>query len=343
MNLNALKPIGPHVEGFIRFAHEGEGDDFRQLDHFQVLSRVHNEPSDEAAAPCLAEHPIAANLRSAEAKLKAIPVKLVFDKPGNNLSARYQAYDVVMGRLCCVGDGQTASRASFASGTTTSETCVGPGACSHANTVGVRCALHVRLKVQIEGQTDPFAVFELQSGGINTYRTLSAKLDMMHAAFGQLRHVPLTLAMYEKSSPLSSFEPFYVADLRLRDDVSPAEALKAAKEAAEAEQQAGLLIDKMEAAVESMAATSPFAIDDVESVLMTFTPGIVDRGREPRERTRTAAEVPSSIQAIVAQATRRESVAPAGEGASRPLCDPSAGHIATDAKIGPQERPPTAI
>ena len=26
MNLNALKPVGPHITGFIRFAHEGEGD-----------------------------------------------------------------------------------------------------------------------------------------------------------------------------------------------------------------------------------------------------------------------------------------------------------------------------
>ncbi len=181
----------------------------------------------------------------------------------------------------------------------------------------------------------------MQSSGINTYRTLSAKLDMMHAAFGQLRHVPLTLAIYGKSSPRSSYEPFYVADLRVRNDAAAAVALQQAKQAAQAEREAGLLFEKMEEAVEAMAAASPFAIDDSETVLFTFTPGIVGREREPRQ----AASTPhggTSIEAIVAEATRAGTGTPAA-GSITFEKEPAVSPCLASAKIGDTEQPPTAI
>ncbi|MDO8276624.1 MAG: hypothetical protein Q7T63_00705 [Burkholderiaceae bacterium] len=314
MNLNALKPVGPHITGFIRFAHEGEGDQFKQLDHFEILSRVHLPSDDTTNVPRLAQHEIAKNIKpgNAQEKLKAIPVKLMFDKPENNLRACYQAYDSELNRLACSGDGVTAVRADFGTGTTAETTCAGPEACEYANQAGVRCQLHVRLKVQIEGQSDPFAVFELQSSGINTYRTLSAKLAMMHAAFGgSLRNIPMTLAIYAKSSPLSRFEPFYVADLQLRDGSTMSAALESANAAKALE--ASLNMDAMEAAVEAMLSASPLALDDAETALIAFAPGVIDRAREPRRTARAIAAAPVRIENLVASA-RAASELPAENG-----------------------------
>lgn len=313
MRLNSLKPIGPHVTGFIRFAHEGEGDHFKQLDHFEILGRVHDRNADgDAEPPRLAAHPLAAQVMagqraegggSANAKLRSIPVTVLFDKPANNLTARYQAYDLGLSRLACAGDGERAMRANFAQGSTSEQDCVGPEACEYANQRDVRCQLHVRLKVQIEGQPDPFAVFEVQSSGINTFRTLSAKLDMMHAAFGgRIRHVPLSLTIFEKSSPLSSFEPFYVADLQLRAGTSMHEAAKLAKDGADADAAAGVGCEAMELAIEAMGSAFPLAIDDSESALVTFTPRLVDNVRVPRREASAAGLAATSITSVVEKA-----------------------------------------
>lgn len=335
MNLNALKPVGPHIEGFVRFAHEGEGDDFKQLDHFEVLGRAHGHAVSETTvvAPRLKPHAIAGQLQKAEEKLRAIPVKLVFDKPENNLSAKYEAYDLEMGRLSCVGDGDTATRASFADGTTSSTQCRGPDACEHANAKGVRCSLHVRLKVQIEGQTDPFSVFELQSSGINTYRTLAAKLTMMYAAFGRLRHVPLELGIYEKSSPLSQYEPFYVADLKLRAGMSIDAAHDQAKKAASEETERGIDSAKMETAAATMAASSPFAVSESDTAIITFTPGIIDHAREPRARARKVGGA-DSIEQVVARA-RTDDAELTAPIAAQPI-------VINNNALEAHEKPPTA-
>lgn len=41
MNLNKIEPSSPHIEGVIRFASEGQGEDLRQLDYFEVLALEH--------------------------------------------------------------------------------------------------------------------------------------------------------------------------------------------------------------------------------------------------------------------------------------------------------------
>ncbi len=348
MNLNALKPVGPHISGFIRFAHEGEGDQFKQLGHFEILSRVHQPCEDTTATPRLAPHEIEQKLQpsegNAQSKLRAIPIRLVFDKPQNNLRARYQAYDTELHRLACAGDGEKAVRADFAAGGTTETACAGPEACEYANQAGIRCQLHARLKVQVDGQTDPFAVFEVQSSGINTYRTLSAKLDMMYAAFGKrLRHIPLTLGIYAKSSPLSSFEPFYVADLQLRDGMTMQTALDEAKKAQAAEAEGGLTMSEMEAAVEGMIASSPLALDDSETALITFAPGIVDRAREPRRASVALAAGPVSIANVVASARGGFEVQPEKQVVAVEAPPAPVVHVPRSEKIDAAELPATVL
>ena len=288
MKLSQIKPVGPHVEGVIRFASEGQGEDMLQLDYFDVCARVHQAPQ-EGAFPTLTPHSITEKLRpkgeeGEQKKIRVIPIRLIADKPANSLKARYEAYDTELGRLLCVGDGEKGERAILSQGTSVSCQCKGPEACDYANGQGVQCALRVRMRVQIEGQDDPFSVFELHSGGINTYRTLSTKLEMMYEAFGgHLRGLPLELGVYAKSSAASAYQPFYVADLRVRSNMNPAEALATMKEQREAESQAGLSLDRMEEVIESMDANSALSLGDSEPSVITYSPVVVDRTKLRRE------------------------------------------------------------
>lgn len=318
MNLNAIKPVGPHIEGVIRFASEGRGEDLVQHDYFEVLARVHDGTKPEGT-PKLAPHPIGDELRTlqanaAEGRIRVIPIRLMFNDPGLSLSARYEAYDADLNRLACAGDGTKGCRANFAAGTSQDVACVGPDACEYANAAGVHCALHVKLKAQIEGQADAFSVFELQSGGINTYRTISAKLSMMHAAFGKrLRHVPLEIGVYAKSGAASDYRPFYVADVKLRQGTDVKTAIQAALAGERDDKGEGLALEEMEAAVAQMAAGASLSLDDAESALISFAPGVVDRSRLKRAAPNAvqAASSVNSIADIVAVARTKQHEQPA--------------------------------
>lgn len=283
MNLNAIRPIGPHILGFIRFASEGEGEELHQLPHLEVLSRVHQAPPSNDSDPTvgkqkLAPHPIATSLVETPSnkqvgKIREIPIRLMFNSPDNNLSARYEAFDTDLNRLVCAGNGETFNRASLINGETTTGTCAGPDLCEHANSGCVQCHLKVRLKVQIAGQDDPFSVFEFQSGSINTYRTLSAKLQMMQSAFGdKLRHIPLTLKVWSKSSAESEYQPFYCADIALANDSTPATAMQKASADAESDRDLGLNFDAMESSVAKMRTEGVLCLDNAEDAVITFTP-----------------------------------------------------------------------
>ena len=320
MKLSQIKSTGPHVEGIIRFASEGQGEEMRQLDYFDVCARVHQAPQ-EGSLPTLMAHPITEKLLSKveedeQKKIRVIPIRLIADKPANSLKARYEAYDTETGRLLCVGDGENGERAVLSKGTSVSCQCKGPEACEYANDQGVQCALRVRMRVQIEGQDDPFSVFELHSGGINTYRTLSAKLEMMYEAFGgKLRGLPLELGVYAKSSTASAYQPFYVADLRVRSEMKPAEAFAAMKSQREAESQAGLSLDRVEAAIEAMDENSALRLGDCEPAVITYSPVIVDRSKLRREGDAPyLADGPAAahdIAQLVSQAVQKAKAEPA--------------------------------
>lgn len=57
-------------------------------------------------------HPLNEQLRKATSgKLRAIPVRVLFNDPDLNLRADYSLFDRDTGRPVCVGDGQTCKRA----------------------------------------------------------------------------------------------------------------------------------------------------------------------------------------------------------------------------------------
>lgn len=302
MNLNQIKPVGPHIEGVIRFASEGDGIDFQQLDYFEVLSRVHNQASP-GKMPSLRAHPITDVLldkqEDKEGKIRVIPIRLIADKPENSLRARYEAYDTDLCRLVCVGDGEKHERANLAQGVTASGNCAGPESCEYANSAGVQCSLHVRMRVQIEGQADCLSVFELQSSGINTYRTLAAKLEMMSGLFnGELRGLPLELAAYDKSSSASGYQVFHVADLRLRGAMTAANALKAARATRKEELEQGLNHQAMEAALERMSVNGPLTLNDADSSIVTYSTGVVDREKMRRSVSAVTASASDELGSL---------------------------------------------
>lgn len=306
MNMNTIRPIGLHVAGVVRFASEGAGtEDFRQLDHFEVLGRAYEpSPVDGGEAPKLKLHPLNDRLlekqaepSSAERKLRSIPVKLLFNDPENSLSARYESFDTDLNRLVCTGDGTTCVRADVSSGELKEHPCAGPDACLYANEAGRSCGLRVRLTVQIDGQDDPLSVFEVQSSGIHTYRNFAAKLATLKALIGRLRGVPLALRLYERGSPAHGYKSFWVADLGLRDNAS-LESLATGTEEASAVQY-----DALENAVATMRKEATFAlVDDVEAGLITYRPALpVNRDR--KQRASSAPEV--TIESVVASARAR--------------------------------------
>lgn len=361
MNLNEIKPIGPHVEGFIRFASEGEGETLTQHPQFEVLSRSHELL--QGGMPKLKEHAATAELLKLEQNtsagvIKVIPIRLMFNKVENNLSASYQAFDSDLGRMVCTGDGKVASRKEVTTGQPTSCECLGPDSCAYANSSGVKCHLSVRLKVQLKGQIDPLSVFEFQSSSINTYRTLSAKLQMLRSVCQEkLRNIPLELTIWEKSSQMSSYAPFYCADLKLEGGLDLLKAIAASKQAEDLETAAGLAVNAMESVADSMRANlEPLMDDDI--LVLTCTPR---EASSRRTRASTAAKAAGGLMPDIAQIvqTARDRGAAAVaqiEGQAATVTKPVQVENQTPAKIEPEvpalavesaaaqtELPPTAL
>ncbi len=323
--LNKLFVPGMHVTGVIRFASTGEGEDFRQIDDFEVLGRSHDEPGDEHHWPKLKPHPVQAAVRKGVDKLQRIPVKVVFNEAKHGLSARYEAFDTALNRRVCVGDGERCTRIEAGQSAVKQETCLGPQACAFANSETRRCDLQVRLSVQLPDQEDKLSVFEFQSSGIHTYRTLSAKLMTLAALFkDKLRHAPLELCMYEKSSPAYDFKPFYVADLQLRSGVTMADALKQAGDDAAAEAAAGIDFQAVEKMMEDIQADHPLAFDDPDHGIVVFNPA------PPATRAKSGANAftPTSLATVVRSAKElaasdKSGEAPAETPSALPVLNPS--------------------
>ena len=341
MKLNQIQPTTPHIEGFVRFASETDGVEQRQLDHFEVLARHHNGDGG-SGHPALAQHEIMGALLPPEekgkAKLRTIPIKLICDAPENSLTARYEAFDTVVNRMTCAGDGEKGNRAELTTGRIEQVSCAGPESCEYANRMGIQCGLRVRLLMQIEGQKDAFSLFEFQSGSINTFRTLSAKLRMMYASFGRrLRHIPLELAMFTKSSAASNYMPFYVADLRLREGMQPVKALAIAKAQSEQAEAGALDYAAMEAEIEKMRSDSAWALGDTDADCPIFSYDRVDRQKLKTRETRTniATAGHTAIQAVIAKA---RAVAPDVEAVHTPEAQQDKAETAPSQVIAAEPR-----
>lgn len=208
-------------------------------DGFTITSQVQNWEGWEP-------HPVDIQLRGeggedVQAKLRRIPVRLLFDDPDLNLRAKYTMFERSTGRPLCVGDGETCKRVSLEG--MQSLPCPGPQACA----VGVagHCKPYGRLHVRIDAQevADHLGSFVFRTSGFNSIRTLSARLRYLHAASGGLlAGLPLELRLEGKSTRLSHGAPIYYVDLTLRPGVSLTQAVAMVRK--EREQQAAMGFDQ---------------------------------------------------------------------------------------------------
>ncbi|MBC3884057.1 recombination directionality factor [Undibacterium griseum] len=172
---------------------------------------------------------------SQQAKLRAIPVQMLFNDPDLNLRAEYSLFDHKTGRPLCVGNGETCRR--FTDNGIQSHPCPSPDVCELAK--GGACKPYGRLNVSIHG-TDDLGSFIFRTTGYNSIRCLSARLHYYRAVSGNLLAcMPLELRLRSKSTTQSHRAPIYYVDLTLRDGMTMEASIAAAIELHQRRQTAG--------------------------------------------------------------------------------------------------------
>jgi len=199
------------------------------------------------------------------AKIRAIPVRVLFNDSDLNLRAEYSAFDRQTGRPLCVGNGELARRVG-AQGME-EVPCHGPERCPYGGQQG--CKLYGRLNLFVEGQGDELGSFIFRTTGYNSVRTLAARLKYLEAVSGgQTRYLPLTLRLRAKSTTQSYRTPVYYVDLTLREETTLTEAVRQAQEAAQRDREAGLAIAQMEQAARELLRNGQFEDGEEEIPLL---------------------------------------------------------------------------
>lgn len=188
-------------------------------------------------------HPLDAVLRKdAGAKLRAIPVQLVFGSPELNLRANYTLFDRNTGRPWCVGDGERCKRATEDG--IESLPCPTPSACPLGQEG--RCKPYGRLHVRVvapqaeAGEDDGLGTFVFRTTGFNSIRTLAARLAYFKAVSGgMLASLPVSLRLRGKSTTQSHRTPIYYVDLTTPTGISLEQAIAQATENDDRRKQLG--------------------------------------------------------------------------------------------------------
>lgn len=168
-------------------------------------------------------------------KLRSIPVRMIFNDPELSLRAEYTLFDRQTGRPLCIGNGETCQRQT--PNGIEQHPCPSPERCPLAQ--GGLCKAFGRLYVNLD-ESDEFGTFIFRTTGINSIRTLAARLSYYQAASGDLLScLPLQLILRGKSTTQSYRTPIYYVDLTLRDNISLQEAIIEAKKMDEQAKAAG--------------------------------------------------------------------------------------------------------
>ncbi|CAG4925561.1 recombination directionality factor [Paraburkholderia saeva] len=186
-------------------------------------------------------HPLNEELRKATTgKLRAIPVRFLFNDPDLNLRAEYSCFDRDTGRPVCVGNGEKCRRATDAG--IEELPCLSPDSCTFAQ--GGTCKPYGRLNVLI-GDEDEMGSFCFRTTSFNSIRTLAARLHYFAAVSGNvLACLPLELKLRGKSTTQSYRGAIYYVDLCVRTNstlesaITEARELDARRKAAGFDQQA---------------------------------------------------------------------------------------------------------
>jgi hypothetical protein len=233
-------------------------------DEFTITSQVQNR---DGWVP----HPVDEALReSSGAKLRSIPIRLLFTDPDLSLRASYCLFDRATGRPLCVGDGSACKRAT--SSGVKALPCPAPEGCDLA--VGGACKPYGRMNVRI-GDDDELGTFIFRTTGFNSIRTLATRLKYFHAiSGGLLATLPLELRLRGKSTTQSHRAPIYYVDLVTRTGMSVAQALADAKALQSERLAAGVDQDALDAAAKAGLAEGAFeeSAEEGDSVVQEFYP-----------------------------------------------------------------------
>lgn len=193
-------------------------------------------------------HPLDAALRQDGAKLRSIPVRLVFGAPELNLRASFTLFDRSTGRPWCVGDGERCKRVTDQG--IESLPCPTPAACPLGQEG--RCKPYGRLHVRVmapeaeagagagAGEDDGLGTFVFRTTGFNSIRTLAARLAYFKAVSGGvLASLPLMLRLRGKSTTMSHRTPIYYVDLTTPAGMGLEQAIVQAGEEDERRKQLG--------------------------------------------------------------------------------------------------------
>ncbi len=235
-------------------------------------------------------------------KIRAIPVRMLFNDTDLNLRAEYSAFDRNTGRPLCVGNGEGAKRVNEQGGTD-EQTCAGPQFCPFARQHG--CKLYGRLNVQVEGQNDELGSFIFRTTGYNSVRTLAARLQYFHAISGGLtRYLPLLLRLRAKSTTLSYQTPVYYVDLTLREGAELASVIAQAKEAAGSDIEAGIVLAGLEHTARQLLQNGQFedSEEEIPLVMEEFYPE-----ENPAAPSADQSEQSSTTQSVTRRTVTRPS------------------------------------
>ncbi len=185
-----------------------------QASHLQ-LTATHHEPAMEGAdkAYVLAPHPLQQSLALDNRML----VRVLFDKPENNVLARYEAWgETTKTGPLCVGDGQTAKILNSQELRYEQVVCRGPQLCPVVRAGKLQCSMAVRLFLQPEKARSHLVHLRASSG--SAYRALLSDLQKARAEHGRLRGLTFSLSVQRKSSRASGFDAYPVPRLKVALD-----------------------------------------------------------------------------------------------------------------------------
>ncbi|HKR38411.1 MAG TPA: phage capsid protein [Paraburkholderia sp.] len=221
-------------------------------------------------------HPLYEELRKATTgKLRAIPVRFLFNDPDLNLRAEYSCFDRETGRPVCVGNGETCRRAGDAG--IEELPCPSPDGCAFGQ--GGACKPYGRLNVLIGD--DEMSSFLFRTTSFNSIRTLAARLHYFAAVSGNLLAcLPLQLVLRGKSTTQSYRSAIYYVDLSVRSGSTLEMAIVEAHELDARRRTAGFDQAALDAAARAGFNNGAFedSIDESAAVAEEFYPAESSHG-----------------------------------------------------------------
>lgn len=214
-------------------------------------------------------HPFDEELRKAigNGKLRAIPIRLLFNDPDLNLRAEYSLFDRQNGRPLCVGNGENCRRATPEG--VQSLPCPAPEGCALAK---AGCKPYGRLNVKI-GDDDELGTFIFRTTGFNSIRTLAARLSYYQAVSGNLLAcMPLELRIRGKSTTQSHRAAIYYVDLAIREGTTLEDAIDQARHTDERRKSVGYDQEALDAAARLGFGNAAFETteEEVPEILEEF-------------------------------------------------------------------------